>query len=88
MKAPLAFACLIFVSSIAADDDVVTTVKGYIDAGTCDSVTTGSSCGDNATSYFTSFEYNGYRVVVSNGIPDHDAEHDQVHANKNVRCER
>jgi len=88
MKAALAFTCLIFVSTVAADDDVVTTVKGYIDAGTCDSVSTGSTCGTNATSYYSSFEYNGYRVVIANGIPDHDAEEDALSSNPNTRCER
>ena len=63
-------------------------VKGYIDEGKCDSVTTGSSCGDNATSYYAEFEYNGRRVVIANGIPNHDAEHDQFKVNPSTRCER
>merc|ERR1719205_390635 len=64
-----------------ADDEVVTLVKSYIDSGTCGSVTTGSSCGDSAESYYREFEYNGRRVVVANGIPDHEAEHDQYFVN-------
>mgnify|MGYP007045163968 CR=1 FL=1 len=71
-----------------ADDDVVTLVKSYIDSGTCGSVATGSSCGDSAESYYREFEYNGRRVVVANGIPDHEAEHDQYFVNPNTRCER
>ena len=50
--------------------------KALIDAGTCDTVVASSSkCGDDAISYFADFEYNGYRVIISSGIPDHDAEH-------------
>ena len=71
-----------------ADDDVVSLVKSYIDSGTCGAVTTGSSCGDSAESYYREFEYNGRRVVVANGIPDHEAEHDQYFVNPNTRCER
>ena len=63
-------------------------VKSYIDAGTCGAVSTGSSCGDSAMSYYSEFEYNGQRVVINNGIPDHDAENDQFFVNPNVRCER
>ena len=70
------------------DDDVVTLVKSYIDSGTCDTVVTGTSCGDSAESYYAEFEYNGRRVVVANGIPDHDAENDQFTVNPNTRCER
>merc|ERR1719445_81241 len=75
-------------SSSTSTDDVDDVVKGYIDAGTCDTVTTGSTCGDDATSYYSEFEYNGYRIVVANGIPNHDAENDAVSANPNTRCER
>lgn len=71
-----------------ADDEIVTRVKGYIDAGTCNTVTTGSLCGDDGTSYYNVFEYNNYRVLISSGIPNHDAENDAIHANPNVRCER
>ena len=76
-------------SSSTSTDDVDDVVKGYIDAGTCDSVTTNyNTCGDNATSYYSEFEYNGYRVVIANGIPDHDAENDAFDPNPNTRCER
>lgn len=68
----------------------MTRVKGYIDAGTCDSVTfseySASECGDSATSYFKEFTYNNKRVLISNNIPDHDAENDQLTVNPNIRC--
>ena len=50
-------------------------------------VSTGSTCGDNATSYYYEFEYEDQRVVIVNGIPDHDAENDQLVDNTNTRCE-
>merc|ERR1712131_415363 len=75
-------------TAASGDDDVVTLVKSYIDAGTCGEVTTGDSCGDSAESYYSEFEYNGRRVVIANGIPNHDAEHDQYFVNPNTRCER
>jgi len=70
------------------DDDYVTLVKGYIDAGTCGEISTGTNCGDSGTSYYNEFEYNGQRVVIASGIPDHDAENDAVKSNPNTRCER
>merc|ERR1712213_225408 len=72
----------------ADDDEVVTRVKGYIDAGTCDSVSSSTTCGDDASSYYTSFTYNGKRVIISNQVPDHDHEDDAVKANPNEACER
>ena len=39
-----------------ADDEEVARVKSYIDAGSCGSVATGSSCGDSAQSYYAEFE--------------------------------
>ena len=71
----------------SADDDYVTLVKGYLDDGTCPSTSATTVCGDDATSYYKEFEYNGQRVVIANGIPDHDAETDAVHQNPNERCE-
>ena len=51
---------------------MVTRVKGYIDAGTCGSVTfsdySASECGDSATSYFKEFTYNNKRVLVTNNV--------------------
>merc|ERR1712112_319346 len=75
-------------AAASVDDDVVTLVKSYIDAGTCEEVSTGDSCGDSAESYYAEFEYNGQRVVINNGIPDHDAENDATNPNPNTRCER
>merc|ERR1711973_1010385 len=67
-------------TAASGDDDVVTLVKSYIDASTCEEVSTGDSCGDSAE-----FEYNGHRVVINNGIPDHDAENDATNPNPNTR---
>ena len=61
--------------------------KALIDAGTCETVAANSNCGDDAISYFKDFEYNGERVIVSSGIPDHEAEHDMLVSNPNTRCE-
>merc|ERR1711910_177712 len=52
------------------DDEVVTRVKSYIDSGTCARVSSSSSCGDSAESYFREFVYKGRRIVVSNQVPD------------------
>merc|ERR1719150_1878525 len=71
-----------------ADDEIVTRVKGYIDAGTCNSISSSSSCGDSATSYYKEITYNGKRVVISNQVPDHDHENDQLTTNPNEACER
>jgi len=68
------------------DDEVVARVKAYIDAGTCDEVVTEDVCDDE--SYYKEFTYNGKRVVIANGYPDHVAEEDQYETNPNVRCQR
>merc|ERR1712215_429070 len=72
----------------SVDDEIITRVKGYIDAGTCGRVSANSNCGSSATSYFKDFTYNGKRVVISSQVPDHNAEHDQLQSNPNSRCER
>merc|ERR1719154_125910 len=69
------------------DDEYVTLVKGYIDAGTCDSTSANTNCGDDATSYYKEFEYNDKRVIISSGVPDHTAETDAIVTNPNTRCE-
>ena len=61
--------------------------KALIDAGTCETVAANNNCGDDAISYFKDFEYNGERVIISSGIPDHEAEHDMLVSNPNTRCE-
>jgi hypothetical protein len=65
-----------------------TTVKALIDAGTCSSVSTTSICGDDSTSYsyYETFVYGSYRVVIITGVPDHDAEYNQTTTNPNTRC--
>merc|ERR1712243_115271 len=70
------------------DDEYMTAAKSLIDAGTCDEVTSNDVCGgDPSSSYYKEFQYNGYRVIISNGVPDHQAEHDAVSSNPNTRCE-
>ena len=71
----------------SSDDLYMIAVKALIDAGTCETVASNSNCGDDAISYFKDFEYNGERVIVSSGIPDHEAEHDILVSNPNTRCE-
>ena len=41
------------------DDEYVSLVKSYIDAGSCGEISTGSLCGEEATSYYNEFEYLG-----------------------------
>ena len=62
------------------------TVTALIDAGTCDSISSNSNCGTNAAGYYYSFVYNGSRIVISSGAPDHKAEYDQEETNPNTRC--
>merc|ERR1712236_58893 len=69
------------------DDAYVTLVKGYIDDGTCTDTSKTTICGDDASSYYNEFTYNGNRVVIVNGIPDHPAVNDALDANPNERCE-
>ena len=38
------------------------------DAGTCGSISSSSSCGASATSYFKEITYNGKRVLISNQV--------------------
>jgi len=70
------------------DDEVVIRVKSYIDSGTCERVSSSVTCGNSAESYYSEFTYNGRRIVVSNQVPDHPHEHDQVFTNPNEACER
>ena len=66
-----------------------TTVKALIDAGTCSSVTTTSTiCGDASisSSFYETFTYNNYRVVIMSGVPNHLAEYNQTRVNPNTRC--
>jgi len=43
-------------------------------------------CGDNGPSYYKEFIYNDKRVIISNNMPDHPAEHDAIRQNPNGRC--
>ena len=45
---------------------------------------------DASDSYYEDFEYNGYRYIITNGLPDHDSEEnnlaDDHTLNPNRRC--
>lgn len=77
------------------DIDYDTIVKALIDAGTCANTTTNhEACGTNATSYYSTFIYNGQRVVVISGAPNTYAEVETYvpaseggYINPNKRCE-
>ena len=66
-------------------------MKALIDAGTCSDITTTSNCGDDATGYYETFEYNGSRVIIVSGAPNHEAESELFistgYFNPNTRCE-
>jgi len=68
--------------NVAEGADVLALVKSYIDSDTCNQVTYAtyntSVCRDNAKSFYKEFLYKGKRVIVSNNIPDHPAEHDAL----------
>ena len=65
-----------------------TKVKALIDAGTCSSVTTTTICGSSSQSYsyYETFVYKTYRVVIVSGVPNHAAEYNQTKVNPNTRC--
>ena len=52
------------------------TVRNLIRAGTCEAVANGDNCGDAAEGYYDSFIYNGNRVIISSGAPNHACETD------------
>ena len=44
-------------------------MKGYIDSGTCNTVTfSETDCGDTASSYYREVIYNNKRVIISNNV--------------------
>jgi hypothetical protein len=91
MVSALAFLVLAFQSTSASDSTYATAVKKLIDAGTCASITTTSTiCGDSSlsSSYYETFTYNNYRVVIISGVPNHAAEYSQASNNNNTRCVR
>jgi hypothetical protein len=79
-------------ASAASSSNYVSIVKALMASGTCASVTTNSSiCGNSsrAYSYYDTFEYNStYRVTITAGVPDHEAEYDQTKSTPNERCVR
>ena len=46
-------------------------VTALIDARTCDDVSANDNCGDDAESYYYTFEYGDSRIVVTSGYPNH-----------------
>ena len=63
-----------------------------IDAGTCPDREANDVCASKAgdggvVSYYSEFEYNGSLIVVTSGIPDHEAENNTDTKNPNWRCE-
>ena len=65
-------------------------MKALIDSGTCSSTSVTSNCGDSATGYYETFEYNGQRVIIVSGAPNHAAESELFISsgffNPNSRC--
>merc|ERR1712165_643793 len=61
-------------SDSSSDSTYAATVKALIDSNTCASISSSSTCSDNAISYYETFEYNVNRVIISSGAPSHDAE--------------
>jgi len=74
------------------DSDYAIAVKALIDAGTCNDLTLTTDCEDEAVGYYESFEYNGQRVIISSGAPNHAAETDAylggTLSNRFLRCNR
>jgi len=75
----------------SSDSAYAATVKALIDSGTCSSTSVTSNCGDSATGYYETFEYNGQRVIIVSGAPNHAAESELFISsgffNPNSRCE-
>jgi hypothetical protein len=68
-------------------DTYQTNAIAYINNGTCKSVTKGS-CGYNSSySYYSSFTYNGYNVVITSGLPGYPTSDDSTKSNGNTRCQ-
>merc|ERR1719283_56683 len=67
-------------SQTTEDDEVMSLVKSYIDAGTCGTVSTGSSCGDSAVSYYAEFDANGNQFNSCYSLTSGSTESDVVMA--------
>lgn len=76
------------------DSDYAVTVKALIDSGACAAISSvEDECDTDATSYYETFTYNGKRVIISSGAPNHDAENGTMYVtggklNPNRRCTR
>merc|ERR1711872_348370 len=51
-------------TNTSEDDSYVTLVKEYIDAGTCDSASANSICGDDATSYYKELSFQMVFLII------------------------
>ena len=62
-----------------------------INSGACPAVVSNGVCATSTsndggtTGYYSEFEYNGNRIIVSSGTPDHAAE-TNANKNPNFRC--
>ena len=74
-------------TDVTTDADMESTVKALIDAGTCDEVSANDDCVKDTESYYHTFEYDGSRIVISSGCPDHMAEWNTDKPKKPQRCE-
>ncbi len=54
----------------------------------CPPVAQNSACGDDARGIYKEFVFKDRRVIVTSGVPVHEAEHDAPEPNPNKRCER
>ena len=78
------------IRSISISNQYALAVMELIDAGTCADLTVSTNCDTAVTGYFETFEYNGNRVIISSGAPNHAAETDAylggTLSNRFLRC--
>ena len=53
-------------------------------SGNCEDIVANENCGDNAEHFYHTFDFRGYKVVVSSGAPNHPAEYDTE--SRQTRC--
>jgi len=78
-----------------SDSPYAAAVNALIDSGTCADIVTSDTCGDaaDAESYYETYVYNGKRVIITSGSPNHAAEQNRGllwgshgYWNPNTRC--
>merc|ERR1719295_2352634 len=78
-----------------SDSPYAAAVNALIDSGTCPDIVTSDTCGDaaDAESYYETYVYNGKRVIITSGSPNHAAEQNRGllwgshgYWNPNTRC--